>query len=330
MKTSRAFRLVLSCAAVLSLAACGDDENTTGLGAERDTAGDDATSDATEETAPDATEETGEDTVADTAPDTLPDTEEPLVPLLPEYSGGECPTLELDGNSLETGDAERDFRLFLPEDPAGKPVYFFYYGTGDSADRYDDFQDVADAWDMVVVVPAARGNLTFEWPIMVAEDPADELVFFDDMIACIAAQFEVDTTRIYASGFSAGALWTTTLAMKRSQILAAAAIYSGGTGDLVQPFAAPLYPIPVLGYWGGDGDVFAGFVNFAEFMNAFMDQMVDAGNFVIGCNHDTGHTIPLGELENGIDFVLEHAWQQPSKYENGSLPSYLPDYCEIW
>lgn len=303
-----------------ALVACGDDASSPVAGA-------DVGTDAPADTATD-TEVGLPDAVEDAVPDTPV---EPVGPDLRVYTGAACPTLGAGANRIESSAVDRTVELFLPAEVDYAPLLFFWYGAGGSTVQYDWMQDFADAHDIVIAVPRAAPGMLFEWPIMAGNDPASELVFFDDIVACAAESLPIDTRRIYTSGFSAGALWSTYLVMHRSDVLAAAAIYSGGTGPLVRSYETPSVSIPVLGMYGGDADIYGGgIMDFEESMVQFMDGLVGDGHLVIGCNHEGGHTIPTGGLDWGIDFVRVHRFGDTESPHQTELPPYLPAYCAFW
>ncbi|MCB9532158.1 MAG: hypothetical protein H6700_10365 [Myxococcales bacterium] len=336
--------LVVAAAACTSLIACSDDATfvgtDTGSTSGRDAAGGDTSADAGGgqdvvqlDIGGGGDTGGGVDTTGADAGGVDTGPVETTLPTLHPYSGGACPTLTAGTNTLHTGTVDRRVNLYLPDEPADAPLLFFYYGTGDSASNYGWIQQLADLYEINIAVPHAQGDMLFEWPVIATNAPANEVTYFDDMVSCIDASLGIDTSRIYVSGFSAGALWSTYLVMTRSDVVAAALIFSGGTGDYVHGYETPEFQTPVLGAYGGDSDVYGGFVNFKDQMTQFMDGLVADGHFVIGCNHNLGHTVPSSASDNGFDwgprFLLAHAWGQPSPFE-GAIPTYLPDYCERW
>ena len=301
--------------------ACGSDDTFPVVHTSADTGTDVPTNDVAEDTVP-------SDVTADA--DAEPDVVLPSGPDLRTYTGDVCPTLGAGSNALESSGQSREVELYLPADVVNAPVLFFWYGAGGSTQTYEWMQDFADAYEVVIVVPRAAPNMIFEWPIMASNDTGNDLVFFDDILACIAESLPINTRRVYTSGFSAGGLWSTVLVMHRSDVLASAVIYSGGTGSLVQAYETPAVTIPVLGMYGGESDVYGGIMNFKDSMTELMNGLVDDGHLVISCNHDAGHTIPVGGFDWGIEFVLAHTFGDTTSPYDLELPSYLPAYCSYW
>ncbi len=269
----------------------------------------------------------GETDTPVTEPDTNP-TDGP-VPTLPTYSGS-CPAVQSGVNSISTGGANRTFEVFLPSDTSDMALAFFWYGTGGTGQDYSWLQGFASGYDLALVVPQATGSLTFEWPVLGTDNTTGELAFFDDMVACVTESLDVDTRKIYTSGFSAGALWSSYLVMHRSEYLASAAIFSGGTGSLVRSDETPEVDIPILGFHGGDADVYGGIVNFKDQMNQFLGNLDSDGHFVVVCDHGEGHTIPEGALDGALQFLTDHSFGDAASPHESSLPGFLPDYCRNW
>ena len=302
------------------LGGCGSDDVFPTTDVQADTTGDTGTTDTTSDAEADA--------LADA--DVVPDVAEPSGPDLRAYTGDACPLLGAGTNPLESSGQAREVELYLPADVDNVPVLFFWYGAGGSTQTYEWMQDFADAYSVAIVVPRAGPNMIFEWPILASNDPASELVFFDDIVACVAESLPIDTSRIYTSGFSAGGLWSTVLVMHRADVLASAVVYSGGTGSFVQSYETPSARIPLLGMYGGESDVYGGVMNFKDTMTEFMDGLVGDGHLVLACNHDAGHTIPAGAFDWGIEFVLSHQYGDTVSPFETDLPTFLPDYCSYW
>ena len=251
------------------------------------------------------------------------------------YSGGTCPRLGAGLNTIASGPGEREFEVYLPGSSAGAPLVFFWYGAGGSTQTYEWMQSFADAHGVAIVVPRAVGSggmMDFEWPILPTNNPANEFVFFEDIAACSVSELGLDGSRIYTSGFSAGALWSTILVMERSDLLAAALIFSGGTGgQFLSAYTTPAVSIPVLGVYGGSGDNFGGgLVNFESSMTEFMDALTADGHLVVSCDHGGGHTVPAGGFDWGIEFLLGHRYSESLSPFAETLPASLPAYCDYW
>lgn len=246
----------------------------------------------------------------------------------PVYSGGTCPELVADDNEgFATGGEERSFRLLLPEDPVGAPVVFAWHWLGGSPSqmiRYMALEDIA-ADGAIVVVPASSGA-AFEWMFTMEAEGNIDLALFDDVRACLYEQYDIDLSRVWSAGFSAGALWTTYLSMYRSDALASVAIFSGGTEPFI-PYSTPTDPgLPALVTWGGEDDLYAG-LSFEQASTAYTAAMLEDGHFIVNCEHDGGHTIPDGGPEYAWRFLQDHPKNPASEAYAEGLPEGFSDIC---
>jgi len=258
-------------------------------------------------------------------PDNTTDTIPVKVIEPPPYSGGTCPSMEQGWNSgFVTGEYEREFRLELPENPSGAPVIFLWHWLGGNADQiveWAGFDGFPDSEGVILIAPETRG-LQFEWDTFDGADTPD-LLMFDDLLSCLSQQYSVDMNRIYASGMSAGGLWTVTLTNHRAQWLAASAPLSGGATSVDW---APEEAIPMLLTWGGPTDLYGSF-SFDDAQYDLIDQTDSAGQFTVKCEHDDGHILPPG----GVDYVWEFFEAHPKDIDAepwaDALPDTLPEWC---
>jgi len=262
------------------------------------------------------TEETAEDTGTE-------GTDPPL-----EYSEGDCPDFSEGTMSFESAGETRSLRVELPDDPQGAPVLFAWHWLGGTADQIVSqfgLPRTADDEGVIVVAPdSCCGD--YEWQFTDPPEGNVDLAVFDDALACLYEQYDVDLDRIWATGMSAGGLWTSYLTMHRADILAATAPLSGGAFS--NDYETPASPIPVLLTWGGPSDVYSGF-SFDDANQTFSSLLQDDGHFVIECVHDLGHTVPYEAADYLMPFLTSHPrGVSPEPYEGG-LPSEFPDWCSI-
>jgi dienelactone hydrolase len=261
------------------------------------------------------------------------------LPGAPTPYEGTCPELGAGWNYIQSGGFQRKFRVFLPETPAGAPVLFAWHGLGDSAPNFAKgmgAEQMAKNLGIVVVVPESCGATSgasgcdpglFTWGWNAKPDSDARL--FDDLLACLDQTQQIDRHRIYTVGFSAGALWTTWLLMHRAERLAAAVVFSGGVNDLL-PYERPAYKLPVLLAWGGETDLFAnGIIDFAAATTLFSKGLRQDGHFVVGCNHDSGHTVPFNGPKYAMSFLLAHEWKDGGSPLATSGLVGFPDYCHV-
>ncbi len=223
----------------------------------------------------------------------------------------------------------RQFRVYVPSNWDAATLYplvFLWHGLGQSIDKIEEnsaLTTYVDDQQILLVVPESRA-LPLEWEQPVGGENAD-LVFFDDMVTCMTAQFGADPNRIHSTGLSAGGLWTTYLTLFRAETIASSVAFSGG---LLTPYRAPEVFRPFLISWGGPMDT-AFEQNFETLANELIDDMVPAGHFVVACNHGQEHKWLPEFTPFALKFLLDHPKGiTPEPYAAG-LPAELPAFCEI-
>ncbi len=293
---------------------------------------------------------------------TPPPPNAPRPPPLPAYSGGTCPMLAPGMNTLMTMGGPRRFLLAVParqDRSRPSPLVFIWHWLGGSASSVVNnamVQPIADALGMIVAVPEKKTDLAIRIPIINRDfDPAwpylnthsaarveEEARFFDDMVACVHARYNVNENCISSAGVSAGALWTTQLMQVRSTRLSSVVILSGGIGPATSTgiidargWTAPPRAVPALVAWGGPIDQCA--LNFNTASRSLENRLRAGGHFFEECVHNCGHTVPPVEdqvmgLRVLLRFALDHPyWLRAgeSPYLHDGLPAGTPAWCAI-
>jgi predicted esterase len=247
---------------------------------------------------------------------------------------------------LPSSGFDRELLLVAPTelDPAEQlPLLFlWHWQQGTAADflALGDVQNAADLFRFAAVIPYAKGDVTFEWPYAVSDTDArldEELVFFDDMLACVSEQIEIDLACVSSTGVSAGALMTAQLAGHRGAYLASMLSLSGGVGGLAKGWTEPPHKMPALVLWGGPTDMCLVF-DFETTSQNLEDDLTAGGHFLVECIHNCGHAEPPFDVPGAPtpfapvwQFALDHPyWLEDgaSPYEAG-LPVGLPDWCAV-
>jgi predicted esterase len=260
-------------------------------------------------------------------------------PAAPKVYEGTCPTFKTGTNILKSNGYDRRMRVALPEQPQGAPVVFIWHGLGDTAENMANYmgdKTIAKNRGAIVVTldsccnhPANKACCPMMTGWGFAGKPESDLALFDDTLACLDQTYAIDRTRVYTTGFSAGALWSTWLLMHRADQLAAAVLFSGGINSFVK-WVQPAYRLPVLVAWGGAKDLFSGgIVNFAESAAALTKNLRENGHFVVSCNHGLGHSVPTSGPKWATDFLFQHTWSDGSSPLASVLSELYPSYCEI-
>ncbi|MCC6555953.1 MAG: hypothetical protein IT372_23580 [Polyangiaceae bacterium] len=271
-----------------------------------------------------------------------------VAPPPPAYSGGACPALADGMNTLPSSGADRQFRLVLPAnlDPAERlPVIFLWHWLGGSADDFyneGDIQAAADSQRFIAVIPESKGDVLFKWPFEATQTQArvdEELLFFDDMLACVAEQFSINTECVGSAGVRAGALFTDQLAGGRGDRLSSIISLSGGVDGVVRPWTQPDHKMPALVLWGGPTDECFGVLNFEDASHSLEAGLSSGGHFFLECVHNCGHAKPPLDVPAGAPafaplwrFFLDHPyWLNAgnSPYIPDGIPAELPSWCAI-
>lgn len=200
------------------------------------------------------------------------------------------PLLERGPQTLTIDEEERTVIVRLPDAVEGAPILFLFHFLGGSPgeilDVYDPDQLVDDGW--IVIAPASSGLPLTEWAVLNAPTDNPDLALYDELLQR-AVNSGGDASQVYASGFSAGGLFTSYLTLHRADTLAATAAMSGGV--IPSAYTTPAAPIPMLLAWGGPTDNVFGF----DFHTGSIDlaaALVADGHPVWTCEHTSGHTAP--------------------------------------
>jgi predicted esterase len=339
----------MSLAVLIAISACGradEDDHANETDGPAST-GDATVSSETSQTSGEAIPDAGGSTPFGNLCDAEPPAGATAPPPLPAYDGT-CPELQAGRNTIESAGAERELVLVVPEDlqPDERlPVFFLWHWLGGSPDAFIDRGDVqtaANVFRFVAVVPESKGDVGFRWPFTSAESDErieEELRFFDDMLACVAEQFDVNESCISTVGVSAGALWVAQLAQGRGEYLSSFLSLSGGTGgEIVRPWNGASHPMPAMVLWGGPDDTCV--IDF-DLTSRDLEEGLDAdGHFVLECIHNCAHGQPPFDLPMAMTefeplwlFALDHPyWIDAGSspwLAGGGTPPQMPSWCAM-
>ena len=146
---------------------------------------------------------------------------------------------------LTSGGQPRTYRLFVPPGYDGRtplPLVLDLHGSGgNSAGQASNsrFEELAAREGFLVATLQAVNS---RWNVPPADGRPDDVQYTADVIDHVAARACLDTTRVYATGFSGGARMSSQLGCKLSARIAAIAPMSG----LRWPGECDARPVPVL------------------------------------------------------------------------------------
>lgn len=216
----------------LALAACGGDD-----GAADDGRGDGSTSTTTS---------------AATAPASAGSPADDAVPLPSAgcRTGGADPAVE-ERRSLAVAGTERSYLVTIPESATGRdpvPLVVDFHGLAEGAESQADvssWSTLAEQEGAVVAFPQATGEPP-AWNTNIANNNLD-VVFVDALIDQLGRDACIDTGRTYATGFSTGAEFATTVGCMRPLRFAAVAAVAGVDR---KNRCTPSRPVPVVAVHG--------------------------------------------------------------------------------
>jgi polyhydroxybutyrate depolymerase len=252
--------------------------------------------------------------------------------------------------TINSGGIDRDFFLYVPDiydESTPAPLVFCFHGYGSSASvnlSYTGFRDVADTAGFILIHP--QGTLdatgTPHWNVGWGLSSVDDVGFTQDMIDYVAANYNLNSERVYSTGMSNGGFMSYVLACELSNEIAAIASVTGSMSPPTASGCSPSHPTPVLQIHGTDdptvpyeGAIFAqGIDDVLEYwvgynycdispsqtpipdINSGDGTTVD--HFVYG-NGNNGTTVELFKVYNG-----GHDW--PGAFGNYDISSNI----EIW
>jgi poly(3-hydroxybutyrate) depolymerase len=172
-------------------------------------------------------------------------------PLAATAGCGKAPTLASGTHTIQSGGQNRTYILRVPANYDNNRPYrlvfgfHWYGGTANDVDSggsdgynwsYYGLRRLADGANNGTIFVAPQGNNN-GW----ANPGGQDVTFVDDMIRQIEAGLCVDTTQLFAAGFSYGGAMSYALACARANVFRAVAVYSGaslsGCGGGTQPMA---------------------------------------------------------------------------------------------
>jgi polyhydroxybutyrate depolymerase len=218
----------------------------------------------------------------------------------------------------------REAIVFVPKaSPAGgkNPVVLSFHGRGDNAQNFQHtFLHLASPYAIVVYFQglATRDGLA-GWQVERGENNDRDLKLVDVALASLRKKYNVDDDRIYATGFSNGAMFTYLLWAERPEVFAAYAPVAGR----LRPSVQPKQPRPLF-HVAGRADPQVTFVDqqaamtIAIGVNGVGDKTTRCGD---GCTlygagtpapvmtliHPGGHVYPRETSQRIASFFRDHA-----------------------
>jgi polyhydroxybutyrate depolymerase len=169
----------------------------------------------------------------------------------------------LNKRSLMVGSLERNYLLYIPPDFDSEqpvPVLFVFHGYAMVAgDMWDwGFNEVADKEGILVAYP---NGINTSWNASrccgdAVKNNIDDIAFVRQMLSDLGAFFRIDPKRIFASGFSNGAMFLYRLACEMSDTFGAIAPV---VGYLLTDPCQPQQPVSVMEVHGLDDNYYGAY-----------------------------------------------------------------------
>lgn len=267
---------------------------------------------------------------ADTGAPTTPATMAPagaMTPMVPEVTG-DCPNfvsstitfMGLGGITVVAGPKAAS--------PTA-PFVFYWHGTGSVAGEYAGSAAAVAAGVQAEggVLVSFQGTTGGDFLSGTAIFGAGDMDLGDQLLACAVKNHNIDPTRVFATGCSAGGLFSTAQGAMRSNYMAAVAPNSGGLTIPVQfqngwtPALMTIHGAPGLDVVG---------VDFSE-SSATADMIYKQRmGFVINCNTGGGHCGGGGLSGDIWEFFKTHPYgTTPSPWKD-ALPGGFSSLCKIY
>jgi polyhydroxybutyrate depolymerase len=181
-------------------------------------------------------------------------------------AGGPSLTSSTQSGSLQWGGLTRTYLYYRPASspsfPAKLPLVFVLHGgsgrpQGMERLTFNRFNELADRDGFIVIYPAGVGH-NWNDGRNVPESPAfrdniDDVGFISALIDRFLNDFGGDPHRVYVTGISNGAIFSTRLACELSDKIAAAAPVAGSMPANLPARCSPKFPVSML-FINGDKD----------------------------------------------------------------------------
>ena len=184
----------------------------------------------------------------------------------------------------------RDYLIYLPQVYDGRtslPVVMnFHGGSMDARSQMylSDMRRLADQENFILVYPQGtrlKGGDT-HWNTMVTsvgnKSDSDDIGFIDSMLDTIALTYNIDSSRVYATGYSNGAGFTFTLACNLGEKIAAIAPVSGLIATSTLESCVLSSKISLIGFHGTDDfeRPYGGIQEYLESVETLMSYWADS------------------------------------------------------
>jgi poly(3-hydroxybutyrate) depolymerase len=248
---------------------------------------------------------------------------DPIIPPVPT----DCPEFK---NSTITYGGLAGIKIVAGTKASGPtaPMVFYWHGTGSSSGEYASMaaavnQGVVQEGGVLVSFQGTTGGDLLSGTSIFG---AGDFKLADGLLACAVKNYNIDPRRVFATGCSAGGLFSGAMAAQRSAYMAAAAPNSGGW---TTPLQFQNAHIPALMTIHGAPGTDVVIIDFSQ-SSATADKAFKAkGGFVINCNHGGIHCGGGGLAGDVWKFFKAHPFGvTPEPWTE--LPAGFSSQCKIY
>lgn len=161
--------------------------------------------------------------------------------------------------SITHDDLQREYILYVPGNYTGDfpvPLVLNFHGFGSSASEqmwYGDFRTISDTAGFLLIHPEGTlFNGISHWNVggWTIGSTVDDIGFTEALIDSLATNYNIDATRIFATGMSNGGFMSFLLACQLSERIAAIASVTGSMTPETYINSNPQHPTPILQFHG--------------------------------------------------------------------------------
>lgn len=234
-----------------------------------------------------------------------------LLLFIASFTSLQAGTIILD--TIVSNGVEREFRIYLPSIYDGStavPLVFNLHGFSSNAiqqESYGDFRPIADTANFIIIHPlgltvSALGTTGPGWTSSQPLDSNTDLIFLEELMDHIIAEYNINTNRVYSTGMSNGGFMSYDLACFLSDRIAAIASVTGTMNFVHHAACNPNKPMPIMQIHG-TADAVVDFNGSA--FNVSIDSLV---NFFVAFNNcnPTPTFTPVPDIDLSDGCTAEH------------------------
>ncbi|MAE08003.1 MAG: hypothetical protein CL661_04510 [Bacteroidetes bacterium] len=159
---------------------------------------------------------------------------------------------------------QREYVLYIPASYTGDspvPMVLNFHGYGSTANEqmwYGDFRPISDTAGFIIAHPQGTlFNGTTHWNVggWTIGSTTDDVGFTDALLDTLAVNYNIDSTRVYATGMSNGGFMSFLLSCQLSERIAAIGSVTGSMTPETYDNCTPMHTMPILQIHGTDDGV---------------------------------------------------------------------------